>query len=97
MFTSTSDAHGGWHVSTHFNNQDVTGVGLTTGDKHQGTGNNRFTSTSTGMSEFTFINNFHVISAGAGSNLLLHETGHVTVGKNGEVTAEIADIIVECS
>jgi len=98
VFTATVDGHGGMHVSTHFNNQDVAGVGLTTGDKYQGTGNNRFTSTTTGgTSEFTFINNFHVISAGAGSNLLLHETVHVTVGKSGEISAEVTEIIVECS
>jgi hypothetical protein len=97
VFSVTADANGGWHVSTHFNNQGVAGAGLTTGDKYQGTGNNRFTSTSRGaMGEFTFINNFHVTSTGAGRNLLLHETVHVTVDANGEIAASVAEIIVEC-
>jgi len=98
VFTATVDGRGGLHVSTHFNNQDVAGVGLTTGDKYQGTGNNRYTSTSTGgKNEFTFINSFHLISAGAGSNLLLHETVHVTVDKTGAITADVTEIVAECS
>jgi hypothetical protein len=97
VFIVTSDAKGGLHISTHFNNQGVGGVGLTTGDRYRGTGNNRFSSSSrAAMSEFTFVNNFHLISAGAGSNLLLHETVHVTINANGEVTSSVMDIRVEC-
>ena len=97
VFSVTADAHGGRHVSTHFNNQGVAGVGLTTGDKYRGTGNNRFNSNAQGaMSEFTFVNNFHVISAGGDSNLLLHETVHVTITANGEIAASTVNIIVGC-
>ena len=98
VFVVTSDANGGRHISTHFNNQGVSGVGLTTGHKYQGTGDNRFSSSSrAAMSEFTFVNNFHVISTGAARNLLLHETVHVTINANGEVAASIMGISVECS
>ena len=98
VFIVTSDAHGGRHISTHFTNRGVSGVGLTTGDKYHGTGDNRFSSSSrAAMSEFTFVNNFHVISTGAGRNLPLHETVHVTINANGEVAASVMDISVKCS
>ncbi len=97
VFSVTADANGGQHISTHFNNHGVTGTGLTTGDSYQSTGVNRFSSSSRGaMSEFTFINSFLMIGSGAGNNLLVHETVHMTVNANGEVTADITDISSEC-
>ncbi len=97
VFSVTTDANGGQHISTHFNNRGVTGTGLTTGDSYQSTGVNRFSSSSRGaMNEFTFINSFLMISSGAGSNLLVHETVHMTVNANGAVTVNITDISSEC-
>jgi hypothetical protein len=97
VFSVTGDANGGWHVSTHFNNQGVTGVGLTTGNKYLGTGGNRYTSRSReAIGEFTFVNRFHLISTGASSNLVIHEIVHVTISANAEVTANVLHVSVGC-
>src|SRR6266702_4623481 len=38
LFTTTFDHSGGFHAKFHFQPQGVSGTGLTTGDKYQGTG-----------------------------------------------------------
>src|SRR5437764_3524255 len=38
LFSVTFDGSGGFHSDIHFNPQGVSGTGLTTGDKYQGTG-----------------------------------------------------------
>lgn len=97
VFSVTTDAKGGQHISTHFNNVGVSGAGLTTGDQYQSTGVNRFSSNSSGpASEFTFINSFLMISAGAGGNLRVQETVYMTVNANGDVTANVTDITSVC-
>src|SRR5579872_479922 len=97
VFIVTSDASGGLHVETQSNNQGVSGIGTTTGDKYQGTGGNRFSSNTNGASsEITFVNRFQLIGQGPGNNLAIHETVHVTVNANGDVTASILSFDAEC-
>jgi hypothetical protein len=83
-------------IKTHAQPQGITGTGLSTGDKYQGTGvtQDHFT---TGLGEtFTFVNNFRIIGEGPGNNFLVHETFHVTINANGEVTATVDNFSVEC-
>jgi hypothetical protein len=97
VFSITHDANGGLHIATHFNNAGVSGIGLTTGDKYQASGGDYFVSNSGGTeNEFTFVNNFLMTAPGSGNNLRIHELVHVTVNANGEVTAEIENITVDC-
>lgn len=97
VFSVTVDANGGLHVGTHFNNLGVSGSGLTTGDKYQASGGDHFVSNSGGgANEFTFVNNFLMTAPGSGNNLRVHELVHVTVDANGELTAEIDNITVDC-
>jgi hypothetical protein len=83
-------------VKSHSQPQGISGIGLSTGDKYQGTGvtQDHFT---IGLGEtFTFVNNFRIIGQGPGNNFLVHETFHVTINANGVVTAVVDNFSVEC-
>ena len=88
------------HVKTHSNPQGVTGVGLTTGDKYQGTGvtqdTNNFDAVDGFPFTFTFVNNFRFIGQGRGNNYTVHENFHVTVNANGETTTVVDNFKAEC-
>jgi hypothetical protein len=96
LLTITENAN---HLSikTHAQPQGISGTGLTTGDKYQGTGvtQDHFT-TGLGAQTFTFVNNFRIIGQGPGNNFLVHQTFHVTINANGEVTATVDNFSAEC-
>lgn len=97
LFHFTDDGSGGFHVMSEFNPQGVSGTGLTSGDKYQGTGVTRFDFNAHALPfETTFINNFRIIGEGSGNNLLIHATFHITVNANGEVTAVVTNFSAEC-
>jgi hypothetical protein len=84
----TTSETGNVTVRSHFQPQGVSGVGLTSGTKYQATGVTQETFTTGGPFPFvdTFVNNFRIIGAGAGNNLTIHQTLHITVNANGVVT-----------
>jgi len=96
LLTITENAN---HLSikNHSQPQGVSGTGLTTGDKYQGTGvtQDHF-SANRGAETFTFVNNFRVIGQGPGNNFLVHQVFHVTINANGEVTGTVDNFSVEC-
>ena len=94
----TFDGRGGFHLDVHDNPQAVSGVGLTTGDKYQGTGVTRSDTQGTagGTSVFTFVNNFRIIGSGPGNNFLVHDNIHVTVNPNGTVTSFHNNFSITC-
>jgi hypothetical protein len=77
------------HLNTLFNPQGAKGVGETTGDVWQATGETREDLTAS-VSSFpftnTFVNNFKLIDGPDGS-FLIHENFHVTVNADGTTTA----------
>ncbi|MBA3585229.1 MAG: hypothetical protein H0W36_12015 [Gemmatimonadetes bacterium] len=88
-----------FRVKLHFQPQGVSGVGLSTGDKYQGTGVGEETfggSFVNGQFSDTFVNNFRIIGQGPGNNFLVHQTLHITVNANGEVTAEVDNFSIQC-
>lgn len=95
---AVDDGSGGFHVSSHSNPQGVSGVGLISGDKYQGTGvtRNNVNFKPPFPSESTYVNNFRIIGQGPGNNYLVHETIHMTVNANGEVTADVVNTSVDC-
>jgi len=100
LFFFTHDGTGSLHVVVENNPQGVSGTGLTSGDKYQGTGVTR-SDFYVGLPSFTpfietFVNNFRIIGEGTGNNLLIHETLHITVNANGEVTALFDNFSAEC-
>lgn len=76
------------------NPQGISGIGEITGDKYQATGVPDDIEHGTGT--FTFINNYRIIGRGPGNNLLVHQTLHVTVNANGNVTATVDNTRVDC-
>jgi hypothetical protein len=95
----TFNPTGGVTVKELFQPQGATGVGLVSGATYQAVGETQDTSTDNGPGpqfDFTFVNNFKMISQGTTANYLVHDTIHVTVNSNGEVTAEVVNSTVEC-
>ncbi len=87
------------NVTRHDQVQGITGVGLNSGDKYQATGvtRNKFSDKIIGGHyEETYINNFRIIGPGPGNNYLVHQNVHVTINQNGEVTANVEDVSVDC-
>lgn len=84
---------------THFQPHGISGVGLDTGDKYQGTGvtQGHFKgSFNNGQFNQTFVNNFRIIGQGPGNNFLVHKNFHLTINANGEVTTAHDNFNVEC-
>ena len=83
----------------HFQPQGSTLVGETTGDVYRATGVTQGTfsgSLKNGQYTETFVNNFRMIGPGPGNNILVHETFHITINANGDVTVERESISDEC-
>ncbi len=93
----TIDASGGYHLDEHYQAQDITGVGMTSGVKYKATGVTRSSENFRFLPySYTFVNNFRLIGEGPGNNLLLHETFHITFNGNGELTAVADNYGVDC-
>jgi hypothetical protein len=96
LFTTTIDDQGGYHSKFQNQPQGISGTGFTTGDKYQATGETQGTFNGKIGYETTYVNNFKIIGQGPGNNFLIHETFHVTVNPNGELTAFVDHFSVEC-
>ncbi len=86
-------------LKTHVQPQGISGVGLVSGDSYHSTGVTQETvagSFKNGRFVDTFVNNFRIIGQGTGNNLLVHETFHLTVNANGDVTALVDNFSAEC-
>ena len=95
-FHVTFDGRGGFHFSVIDNPQGISGIGFTTGDKYQGTGETRDGFNGVVGFEETYVNNFKIIGQGPGNNFLVHETFHITVNANGTLTVFLDNFSVEC-
>jgi hypothetical protein len=96
LFHLTTDDQGGLHLKSTIQSQGISGIGLTTGDKYQGTGPSQSETNITVGSQQTLINSFKVIGQGPGNNFLVQQTTHITVTANGDLTAFVNDFSVEC-
>ena len=87
------------NLKIHFQPQDGSGVGLTTGDKYNPNGVTQEQDSlpiTNGAAEFTFVNNFRIIGQGPNNNLQVHQNVHVTVNANGTVTTVVDNTSVDC-
>lgn len=83
----------------HFQPQGISGTGETTGDKYQATGVTQESfknSLQNGQANFTFVNNFRIIGQGPGNNFLVHETMHLTINADGNVTVFHDNFSIDC-
>jgi hypothetical protein len=85
-------------VQSQTNPQGVRGRGLTSGTIYRGTGATHSSFNTSGPPPFeeSFVNTFNIIGRGPANNLLVHETIHLTVNANGDVTAEVTNTRVTC-
>jgi len=84
----------------HFQPQGISGVGETTGLKYQATGVTQASFTQSlqnGQANQTFINRFDIIGQGPGNNVSVHETAHITINANGDVTVNFDNFGVDCN
>ncbi len=84
-------------VVGHFNYQNVSGVGLTSGNLYRVSAVDHFRLSSPFPTDVTSVQSFRLINHGAESNLLVTVLHHITVNANGEVTASIDDLTMQCT
>lgn len=96
---SSFNTSGVEHLKLQTNAQGMTGTGLVSGDTY------RVNGVTKDQYEFdaltlpytnTYVNNFHVESAGATGNIIVHETLKVYVDENGDPTVEVVNFTAEC-
>lgn len=81
----------------HFNYQGVTGVGLMSGITYQATAVDHFYLSAPFPSSINSMRNFHLISQGGDSNLLVTILYHITVNAKDEVTVSIDSLEMQCT
>jgi len=84
-------------VIGQFNYQDVTGVGLTSGITYRVSAVDQVRLAAPFPSSISSVQSFHLISNGSSSNLIVQVLYHVTVNANGEVTASIDSLSMQCT
>jgi hypothetical protein len=83
----------------HLNPQGLSGVGLDTGDRYHGTGvtQDHFNgSLQNGLYTETFVNNMRIVGQGSGNNFTVHESFHITINANGEVSSFRENVNADC-
>ena len=92
------DDSDGVHQKFQTNNQGITGVSQATGQKYVGTGVSTtiFASKLGGTFTNTLQDSFHLIGQGTSTNLLVHQSLHVTVNANGVQSAFVDNFSIEC-
>lgn len=84
-------------VIGHFNYQNVSGVGLTSGNTYQVSAVDHFRLSAPFPTDITSVQSFRLINRGSESNLLVTVFYHITGNANGEVTASIDNLDVQCT
>lgn len=89
---------GGYRFMVLDNPQGVSGFGLTTGVKYQGTGVTQgWTNVLYPGEVHTHVNNFRIIGQGPGNNYLVHDDFHFTINPTGEGNSEHDHFRADCS
>src|SRR5262249_4633724 len=96
LISLTVNNGGGVSGVMHFQPQGLSGIGMTTGSKYQGTGVTQTKFSANVGEQMTFVNNFRIIGQGPGNNFLVHEVAHVTFNANGTVTASFDNLSIDC-
>jgi hypothetical protein len=98
LFQTTISSSGNLHSKFHFQPMGISGQGLTTGDKYQGTGvtQGEFSSEGPFPLTGTSVNNFRMIGQGPSNNFFVHENTHITFNANGQVTVVVDNFETGC-
>jgi len=95
----TQNPTGGLVIEFISQPQGVTGIGMTTGDKYQGTGISRDIEHISGFTPgyvYTDVTNFRIIGSGPGNNFMYQEVFHYTFNAQGELTAWVEHHLDTC-
>jgi len=84
-------------VMGHFNYLNVSGVGLTSGDTYQTNAVDHIRLSAPFPSSIASVRSFLLVSRGSSSNLLIHIAYHITVNEQGQLTAFIEDLDIQCT
>jgi hypothetical protein len=93
------DESGIFHAVAHTNFQDVTGVGLATGDEYEIRGSQNLITNiqpSGAGGVDNAVGTMNIVSKGSGENFVGHFIFRFTVNANGEITSELMDVVAEC-
>lgn len=96
------DAHGGFHISGHYNFEGISGVGLSTGTIYHWTGGARINvhygcgDLCSPPFEETSGSDFQLIGQGSTPDEQVHALTHITVNANGELTADVQEFRMTC-
>lgn len=93
---SNATGAGTFMVRTHAQPQGVSGYGLTTGDRYQGTGVTMTNSRLAAGETTTYVNNFRIVGQGKGNDFIFQERFHVTINALGAVTASRFSSRISC-
>jgi hypothetical protein len=96
VITTTTNPQGGYHENWLAHPQGITGISQPSGTVYHAVGETRFSTNVNAGEQFSYVNNFDMISAGAGGNYLVHETLHFTVNANGTLTASVDHFSIDC-
>src|SRR5215211_2181156 len=80
----------------HFNYQNVSGVGLTSGTTYRASTVDTFRLEAPFPSDIHSVRSLHLIGQETEDNLLLKFLFHITVDANGEIRASIDDVSIQC-
>jgi hypothetical protein len=96
--TVTVKPDGGFKVREHTNYQGVAGVGLISGDKYRIIESiNSEADITAGAHETTLEGSMKILEQGAGGDLILRESSHITINANGDVTSlSLLDLTISC-
>lgn len=96
LYQVTTDAQGYAHVKIQQQPQGVSGIGQTTGDRYRGTGVTEQVMNTRFGSEESFVNIVNIIGQGPGNNFQLHQHVHVSVGADGQISADHSSLSITC-
>lgn len=86
-------------IRTQWQGAGFRGIGQTTGDVYQAVGTTNESTVMTtfnGMFVNTLANNLRVVGPGPDNNFLLHQTLHMTINANGDLTVSFDEFWTEC-
>jgi hypothetical protein len=98
LFQTSFSTNGRRHLKLQTNAQGMTGIGLVSGDLYRlnGGSSDAYEFDVDGPYSNTYVNNFHVESAGATGNIVAHETLRVLVDENGIPSVQAVNFVAEC-
>jgi hypothetical protein len=83
-------------VLGHFNYQNVTGIGLSTGIQYRVSAVDQVRLEAPFPSSIQSVRHLRLLAQGPGDDVLVDAIFHITVNANGEVTAEMDELTTRC-